>query len=205
MDSKAMLATSKSCFADFNRRSNMPVQVTSRAYRESDRELRRRELAWRLMKHGARTSTIYRFTALSRHQLARLRCRGLVPSADRRRGPSPRSTTALFRSPWSRSESACAAILCVVHRVIPEFPHSSKGNRFQSVEYGERLCDAYETFKARLPGSRLCFERFLSLALALADGVEIALASCECCSAIILVDLQSTKPRMCEMCIESRR
>lgn len=76
---------------------------------EINRDFRRYELAMRLMGHRARTRTISRMTALSRHQLERLRRRWGVDQQLRHRGPAPTSLETFTHSPRARSEGAALA------------------------------------------------------------------------------------------------
>ncbi|HEX2493411.1 MAG TPA: hypothetical protein VHK24_06510 [Steroidobacter sp.] len=166
----------------------------------TDPTLRRYSLAQRLTWHQARTYTIQRFTALSRHQLALLRKRWAVPGDLRRRGPHPKSLYLLLRSPNFRLEAACAAVVCEMLGAVPGRAAALDRRKFYSLQVGERLCAAYEALRGYIPDARLEFEHLLLLVLALADGREFALGACIECGAAVLIDLLSVHNQRCTLC-----
>src|SRR5688500_8022123 len=104
-----------------------------------DRDLRRRQLAQRLVVHQARTQTIFLLTGLSRHQLATLRQRWRVTQEMRHRGPPPTSF-AVFRSTLrARAE---AAALAVFWRVLANVGVASgrTAGTTPAIDLGESLC-----------------------------------------------------------------
>lgn len=169
-----------------------------------DREVRRYQLAQRLTLLQARTQTIQNFTALSRHQLSSLRKRWSVRAQHRHRGPTPHSFTPLFRSPRLRSEALCAAVLCTLLDVVPRKAVALDRRRFYSLETGERMCDAYETFLAYVPDAQLEFDHLPMLVIALAKKHEITLAACTECAAAVLIDLLSVRQPLCYLCSERK-
>jgi hypothetical protein len=168
-----------------------------------DRELRRRQLARRLVSHQARTQTIFELTALTRHQLATLRRRWLVMQETRHRGPSPRSFAVFFSSSRARSEAAALATLCRVFGALPSSRRANTGKKLSSVEIGEQLCEVFELYCACLPRSDFKFEHLLLLSRGLAQGDAIALESCASCQATILIDLLATRRHVCSHCLKS--
>jgi hypothetical protein len=165
-----------------------------------ERDLRRLQLAKRLVSHEARTRTIYRFTGYSRHRLATLRRRWGVSKDSRHRGPAPTSFSVFFRSPRMRSEGAVAAAICqmfgaVVTRQYDRFPRD-----FTDLESGERLCEVYEAFHACFPGSGLDFDQLMLLAMGLSKKQVVGIGTCASCNCAILIDLLSKFQRTCPVC-----
>lgn len=164
-----------------------------------DRDMRRRQLAQRLVVHQARTQTIFHFTGLSRHQLATLRQRWRISQETRHRGPPPTSF-AVFRSTLRvRAESA---VLAVFWRTLANIGVSS-GRPFRStspVEFGEHLCEVFEAYLACFPKSDLDLEHLVLLTRGLEEADAIALSKCGNCEAVILVDLLGLRRRLCLHC-----
>jgi hypothetical protein len=164
------------------------------------RDVRRYQLALRLMAHQARTRTISAMTSLSRHQLATLRRRWRVTQEMRYPGPSPRSLAAFLHSPQARSEGALLAVLCRALKILPGRSRTEAGRGFLSLESGEGLCELYEAYRACFPGSELEFEEVLSLIRGLAESEVIELGSCGACGATILIDRLATHRHRCTYC-----
>ena len=165
-----------------------------------DRDLRRRQLAKRLVSHHARTQTIYAFTGYTRHRLATLRKRWGVPPAERHRGPSPTSFSVFFRSPRARDVATTAAILCkLLGATRPDLgPKSSR--RALDVDFGERLCEVHEALKACFPEIELEFEQVMLLAIGLSRSESIDLTTCVKCGIAVLADQFSLRRRTCAGC-----
>src|SRR5690349_19673654 len=75
-----------------------------------DRELRRRQLAQRLVAHHARPQTIFRHTGLSRHQLDRLRRRWHLINERPHSGPVRTSFSVFLSTQRVRDEAAALAV-----------------------------------------------------------------------------------------------
>lgn len=166
-------------------------------HQEADRTLRRAELARRLMAHGARTSTVHRFTALSRHQLATLRKRWRISASNRHRGPSPRCVITLLRSPRMRSEAAALAALWHAHRPYLAATHAGRSS---PLDRGEDLSEIYDIFLQCVPDARVTFEQLVMLVDSLTTGDEIALSRCETCHGAWLVERFAPNQSRCDLC-----
>ncbi len=164
-----------------------------------DRDLRRRQLAHRLVRHQARTQTISRLTGLSRHQLATLRQRWGVSNEIRPRGPVPKSLAVFHSTARVRSE---AAVLAAFLRVLANTADASHGThvRASGVSFGERLCEVYEAYVACFPAAKVGFEGLALLARGLDKAELIALSNCARCEAAILIDLLGTGRHLCAHC-----
>ena len=165
-----------------------------------DRDLRRRQLAKRLVSHHARTQTIYAFTGYTRHRLATLRKRWGVPPEERHRGPSPTSFSVFFRSPRARNVATVAAVICtLLGATRPGFgPKSSR--RSLDLRFGEQLCEVHEALRACFPDVELEFEQVMLLAIGLSLHESIALTTCVRCGIAMLADQLSLRRRTCGSC-----
>jgi hypothetical protein len=166
---------------------------------EVHRDFRRYELALRLMGHRVRTRTITRMTALSRHQLARLRRRWGVDEQSRHRGPAPTSLETFTHSPRARSEGAALASSYLVYETTSPRAGGTPANGL-SLEAGERLCEAYEAYRACFPGSGLDFEELLALVAGLTSGHLVGLSRCLTCKGAVLIDRLGPPRSTCSHC-----
>lgn len=164
-----------------------------------DRDLRRRQLAQRLVVHQARTRTIFLLTGLSRHQLATLRRRWRVATGMRRRGPSPTSFTVLQSTQRLRAE---AAALAVFWKVLGNAAAGNGATRTSTsmLDFGESLCDVFDAYVACFPKSELELEHLVMLARGLDKADAIGLSTCATCEAVVVVDLLGVRRRLCSHC-----
>ena len=167
---------------------------------QTRRDLRRYQLALRLMAHQARTQTISAMTRLTHHQLATLRKRWRITQDMRHRGPSPTSLSVFLHSPRARAEGASLAVACRALHVLPRPGSSATRASLFSIEAGERLCEVYEAYRTCFPASDVEFEDVLLLAAGLVDGDAIRLSNCGSCGATILVDLLAMHRGRCFYC-----
>jgi hypothetical protein len=153
------------------------------------RETRRLEFARRLLSHGVRTKIISQLTGMTRNRLATLRQRLGVPDRTRRRGPPPSSLDRFLRDPVARSEGAALTALCVtfdlptLERELSLMPAS-----FISLDYGERLCESYEAYRACYPNTQVALEELIMLRSHLAKADRIELGKCRSCKCLMLID-----------------
>jgi hypothetical protein len=164
------------------------------------RDLKRIEVARRMVLHQARTQAIVTYTCLTRNRLATLRRRWRVPDESRRRGPSPRSLAAFLRTPNERSEAAAIVSLCVALEALPGQYSSSAVPALPRLEIADRLCEAFEAFRTWLPNSTIEFEELLLLANELATGSLIKLSTCRGCKGAILVFRHDIPRGTCPHC-----
>jgi hypothetical protein len=171
------------------------------------REARRRELAIRLIRLEARSSTVCRWSGVSRQKVRTLQCSIAASSAihapKRRRGPAPHGIDMFFRTAWMRAEASAAAVLCRLYGAIPDRTETPL-KAVPTVERGERLCEAYETYLDLVSPARLSFEHFVLLVDALEAGEMLALESCTGCGAALLVEPATLARRRCECCRVTR-
>jgi hypothetical protein len=153
------------------------------------RENRRVELAHRLLSHGVRTAIIIRLTGITRDRLATLRRRWGVPSDARLRGPTFRSVRRFLKVPLNRTEGAALTAVCAafdlpaLEREVSALPASHI-----SLDYGERLCECFEAYRACYPKTQVTLERLLMLRTRLAAGDLVTLGRCRSCRCLMLID-----------------
>ena len=165
-----------------------------------ERDLRRRQLAKRLVSHNARTQTIYVFTGYSRHRLATLRKRWQVSPDERHRGPSPTSFSVFFRSPKARNVATAAAVMCKLLGATRPACGARKSHRLADLHFGEQICEVHEALQACFPNVRLEFEQVMLLAIGLSRHESIALTTCVRCGIAVLADQLSLRRRTCASC-----
>ena len=173
-------------------------------------ERNRFELALRMIRHEARTRTIRACTGLSDDRIRKLyatyfRDAGRT-SVKRRRGKSPRQVAVYVRNPLNQLEATtlvmlyCATLLLRVdasRRLCACWPRPD-------VEYGHRVCRAYETYLLLHPAPRLSFEWAWNLLQAVARNDELYLAECGTCRAWYVQDAYGLDHRLCPSCELSR-
>ena len=177
------------------------MRITEDRYSQHRRSL---DLAWRLIRHEARTRTICRWTQLSGHRIRQLYksySSKQHKRVTRHRGMSPYKLEMILSSPRLRCEGAMFAAICQSLQVLPQERLCDPDSVQPSVERGELLCDAYEWFSFDVPDTRLTLEHGLLLINELARGELIRLGACRVCDGIILLDRLSTRRLRCVFCL----
>ena len=165
-----------------------------------ERDLRRRQLAKRLVSHHARTQTIFEFTGYSRHRLATLRRRWQVPPEERHRGPSPTSFSVFFRSPRARNVATAAAVICRLLGATRPAVGGRISRGIANLDFGEQLCEVHEALQACFPNVELEFEQVMLLAIGLSRHESIDLTTCVKCGIAVLADQLALRRRTCGSC-----
>lgn len=164
------------------------------------------ELALRMIRHEARTRTIRSCTGLSDDRIRKLyatyfRNAGIA-GVRRRRGKSPRQVTRFVKSPRHQLQATTLVVLFVVGgllrldargRVTPRWPRPD-------VEFGHRLCRAFETYLVLHASARLSFEWAWNLLLAIGHNDELYLARCAGCRTHYVQDAYALDDRTCPAC-----
>jgi hypothetical protein len=167
-------------------------------YLEDRRQL---DLAWRLLRHGARTQTISRWTGMSarrvRSLLKKYRARSSDLKIQRPRGDSPFNMELLLRSPRRRVE---AALFAAIYRELnPEAGFQSRILK-PNLSGGELACVAFEAFRQKSTQSVLSIDQAFLVLSTLSHNVEFSLGKCPSCDAPILVDRLAVVVRRCGSC-----
>jgi len=168
------------------------------------------ELALRMIRHEARTRTIRECTGLSDDRIRKLyttyfRNTGAV-DVRRRRGKSPRQVTRFVKNPENQLQSTtlvalyCSGLLLRVdghNNVSPCWPRPD-------VEFGHRICRAYETYLLLHEDADLSFEWAWSLLQNVSKNDELFLSVCSGCRTSYIQDTYALDHRTCPSCEISR-
>jgi hypothetical protein len=162
------------------------------------------ELALRMIRHEARTRTIRECTGLSDDRIRKLYATYFLGRSDirRRRGKSPRQVQRFVKSPANQLQATtlvalfCAGLLIRidddgnVHACWPR----------PDVEFGHRLCRAYETYLVLHEDAKLSFEWAWNLLQCISYNDELYLASCSGCDARYVQDAYALDRKTCPTC-----
>lgn len=164
------------------------------------RDLRRIQLAHRLIRHEVRTYWIRAFTHFTEGRIRNLlRSYGLATDGlHRHRGQTPRLYSR-FLTPAKHSEASALAGLAFAWHLVPEEPVRNAWRTLPSLEFGEELCDAFELFRLMVPGGTLNLDRFILIVMALAER-QLSVGHCGHCRALILLDPLGAKRLLCVSC-----
>jgi hypothetical protein len=168
-----------------------------------DRDVRRLQLAKRLVHHRARTRTIFQFTGISRHQLASLRRRWRIFDNPRHRGPSPTSFALFFRTSLAQSEGSAAAVIFGLFAPPAMTKELASNSDVSELAVGECLCDVFEAFQACFPVSELEFEHLVLLIRGVFKREAVELRMCSDCRNVTLFDRFAALRRSCGLCERS--
>lgn len=169
------------------------------------------ELALRMISHEARTRTIRACTGLSDDRIRKLYATYFRdhagPAVKRRRGKSPQQVTLFVKNPLNQLEATTLVALFAANlllrigadgRVQPCWPRPD-------VEYGHRLCRAYESYKLLHPRPALSFEWAWNLLQTISQGDELRLSACEHCLSRYVQDAYALDTRTCPCCEIARQ
>jgi hypothetical protein len=169
-----------------------------------ERDMRRFNLAIRMLGQEARLRTVCLWTGLSSDRVSNLsQMRELkeVQHGQRRRGPSPSEVARFLTNASFRSEVDAVAGILWLEGLIPSEPIVSARRTFPNVPRGERLCASLEFFRGIVPNARLSLEQVALLLIALVEGQQWSIDCCRRCTAIVVVDrLALARRRACEDC-----
>jgi hypothetical protein len=166
------------------------------------RDLRRLNLAQRLIRHEVRTQWICAWTGLSDDRVRNLFRSYDKTSGDvrRHRGPSPTRLAAFLRSPTLRTEaSAIGGLACAFGAVLPNPAPNARRDR-PGVEAGERLCRVFELYRQIVPQSHFTMDQFIRLMIALTEGEDLEIGHCRNCHGALLLDRLGASRRLCLAC-----
>jgi hypothetical protein len=171
------------------------------------RDLRRLDLAVRMTRHLARTSQIAKWTGLSARRVRLMQADAmgiqLTDETLRPRGSSPSTLTPLFRSAPRRSEATALALLCGIFEVLPSERGDKAVRNLPTVARGERLCAAFEAYRALVPKPSLGMEDAVLLVSAIVQGGQVETDQCAQCEAVILTHRMRRDRPLCGACAES--
>jgi hypothetical protein len=159
-----------------------------------------------MIRHEARTRTIRECTGLSDDRIRKVFSTYFRNSGDtdvkRRRGKSPRQVQRYVKNPASQLQATtlvalfCAGLLVrideddQVHACWPR----------PNVEFGHRLCRAYETYLLLHDDAKLNFEWAWNLFHCISYNDELYLATCKLCDARYVQDAYALDKQTCPTC-----
>jgi len=170
------------------------------------------ELALRMIRHEARTRTIRECTGLSDDRIRKLyttyfRNTGAT-DVRRRRGKSPRQVSRFVKNPENQLQATtlvalyCSGLLLRLDardKVSPCWPRPD-------VEFGHRICRAYETYLLLHENALLSFEWAWNLLQNISFNDELYLAICRACQTRYVQDAYALDHKTCPSCeIETHR
>ncbi|HTV77122.1 MAG TPA: hypothetical protein VMF03_02620 [Steroidobacteraceae bacterium] len=167
------------------------------------RDRSRLDLAFRFIRHEARTQTIRAWTGLSDDRIRKLyRTYSREPgnAVSRPRGKSPRQSAFFTRSAQLKDESSLLGSVCSLLGALPRTGVPVSRQALISLARGELLCQAFEVYRETVTDPRISFEHFMFLVSALAEGQELILANCEECGALTVVERITFKHHQCPHC-----
>lgn len=172
------------------------------------RDRLRLDLALRLIRHEARTCTIRSLTGLTDDRIRKLFKSYAEHSGTHRvrrhRGKSPRQPAFFLKNGALRLQAAgLASALCELG-LLEDGPPASAG-ALEQLRWGERFCQAYETFLQRHAPSQIGFEHACFLRRALERQKELCIDDCEACGALLVVSAFAPRPAGCEFCDDPRQ
>ena len=164
------------------------------------------ELALRMIGHEARTRTIRECTALSDDRIRKLYATYFRDSGNtqiqRRRGKSPRQVARFVKNSENQLQATmlvtlfCSGLLLRIdkhNKVAPCWPRPD-------VEFGHRLCRAFETYLLLHDEPKLSFEWAWNLLHSISYNDELYLAQCGACRANYVQDAYALDYKTCPTC-----
>ncbi len=168
------------------------------------------ELALRMIGHEARTRTIKVCTGLSDDRIRKLYATyfrdGGSGTVKRRRGKSPQQVGLFVKNAHNQLQATtlialfCASLLLRIdaaNRVHACWPRPS-------VEYGHRVCRAFETYLLLHRMPKLSFEWAWNLLQSISRNDELYLAMCKGCQTSYVQDAYALDQKTCPSCEISR-
>lgn len=172
-------------------------------------ERRQFELALRMIRHEARTRTIRECTGLSDDRIRKLYATYFRDNGQsqikRRRGKSPRQVLRFVKSPRNQMQSTTLVALfragLLIKIDIDNNVHACWPR--PDVEFGLRLCRAYESYLLLHEKPMLNFEWAWNLLNCISWNDELYLAGCATCDSRYVQDAYALDNATCPSCILS--
>ncbi len=164
------------------------------------------ELALRMIRHEARTRTIRECTGLSDDRIRKLYSTYFRHGGDkdikRRRGKSPRQITRYVKNSRNQIQATTLVVLFSAGLLVRIDPDDAVHPCWPrpDVEFGHRLCRAYETYLLLHPDPQLSFEWAWNLLQCISHNDELYLASCKLCQSIYVQDAYALDRGTCPAC-----
>lgn len=164
------------------------------------------ELALRMIRHEARTRTIRDCTGLSDDRIRKLFATYFRDTGRsdvrRRRGKSPRQIARFVKNPAHQLQATTLVALYCAGLLV----RVDKDNKVHScwprpdVEFGHRVCRAFETYQLLHEEPLLNFEWAWNLLQSISYNDELFLARCASCKANYVQDAYALDLKTCPSC-----
>ena len=153
------------------------------------RDLRRYDLARRMIEYEARTTTIAEWTGLTKYRIQTLfREYTQLGEHTRHRGLSPFQPAFFSRSLLHECESSALAAIELDMEIIPAQIMPEAAKWLPGLARGERLLNAFDLFRALVPETKISLEHAVLLAKELAGARSLGLRRCARCDGLMVVD-----------------
>jgi len=163
------------------------------------RDMRRYDLARRMIEHEARTTTITAWTGLTRYRVQNLFRQDGLGANTRHRGLSPFQPRFFVRSAEIECESAALAAIELQMQII----ETTGAKWLPTLAVGERLVAAFEMYCSLVPSPRISLEHAFLLAKELTLGTSLKLNRCTACRGLMIVDVFAPFHERCAFCRRS--
>jgi hypothetical protein len=164
------------------------------------------ELALRMIQHEARTRTIRECTGLSDDRIRKLFTTYFRNSGHqevkRRRGKSPRQVSRYVKNPHNQLQATTLVVLFAAGLLL-RIDDDDKVHACwprPDVEFGHRLCRAFETYLLLHRNPVLSFEWAWNLLHCITYNDELFLAHCDHCPALYVQDAYALDNGVCPSC-----
>jgi hypothetical protein len=167
-------------------------------------ERSRHDLALRMIRHEARTCTIRECTGLTDDRIRKLYRSYAHELSEapvrRRRGKSPRQVTFFVRNTRAQFESSLLASAFAAFGLLQAAQSNNHSEPTDSIDYGRRFCDAYETHQQLLNTQTLSFEHAWFLLQLLNRSGDLRAVRCRQCDSYYLKDKFNLCRHTCPTC-----
>jgi hypothetical protein len=160
---------------------------------------RRYDLANRMIGFNARTITVAHWTGLSEYRIQHFDRRYLRGEEPARHGSRPKTSRYFARSPIIEAESLTFILVAIESGVIPEGVTDDPHHALPGLERGERLMDAFDSYRTLVQSPQLTLERAILLLFEFAQRGRLALRRCYRCSELMLTE-RSARNIRCPFC-----
>jgi hypothetical protein len=163
------------------------------------------ELAVWMLRRGARTHTIMKWTSLPRSRIQALSKTYLPEDGDqRRRGISPYQPSYFVSSLILESETAALISILMKVGVIPEAPLANARKVWPSTARGEKLMMCFDLYQKSLPDHQISIERVVLLIFELVETRSLYLRPCNTCPLFMVVETLGPQHDQCAECRDRR-
>ena len=175
------------------------------------RERQQFDLALRMIRHEARTRTIRQCTGLSDDRIRKLYATYFRDAGEtgvkRRRGKSPRQVGRFVKNPRNQLEATTLVALFCLGLLLRIDRHGRVHACWPrpDVEFGHRLCRAFETYLLLHRHAALSFEWAWNLLDCIGRNDELFLGSCSACGGPYVQDAYALDTGVCPACVLSGR